>query len=192
MNKYLKFIFALSLVVLGVVLRFVRIEYFASFPNVEPITAISMLGGSILGGVYAIFVPLLTIGISDFIIGNSNIFIFTWSAWIIIGLSGIFLKRISNNKVGKKTLALTGASLLVGIFFYLFTNFGVWATTPMYTKDLSGLLASFMAGLPFLRFNLIGNLLFVPVLSFISLISYNKLKALNLKSVKVKKLNKNL
>ena len=84
MNKYLKLLFAVSLVILGFVLRFARIEFFAGFPNVEPITAISMIGGSVLGGVYALFVPLFTIGISDFVIGNSNIFIFTWSAWLSI------------------------------------------------------------------------------------------------------------
>ena len=54
--------------------------------------------------------------------------------------------------------------LISSVIFFLWTNFGVVLTTTMYTKDLSGLLASYINAIPFFRPQLVGNLLLVPLI----------------------------
>ena len=171
-----KILLAGGLIFFAVLARFLRIEYLPSFPNFEPLTAVSLLAGSALGGIYSFVVPLSSVAFSDLIIGNTNIFIFTWSAWMIIGMSGMFLKRqIRERKVFSGTLLLSGAGILAALFFYLYTNFGVWLLGGWYPKTGDGLLACYIAGLPFLRFNLLGNLIAVPVISATFLNIWKKL-----------------
>jgi len=152
----------LFLIVLGVLSRTV----FHVAPNVEFVTAISLIAGYYLGGIYLFLVPLGVMAASDMFIGNTNIFLFTWSAYLVGGFSGLLLRKFKlNNKV---VLAGLGAGIVFSIFFYLYTNFGVWLITPLYEKTFSGLLMSYYMGLPFLRLNLIGNLIIVPAVFMIA------------------------
>ncbi|MBI4999279.1 hypothetical protein HZB97_00725 [Candidatus Gottesmanbacteria bacterium] len=131
-------------------------------PNVEFVTAASLLAAAYLGRKYAVLVPFVIMVITDTLIGNTNIFIFTWSAFLIIGLAGLVLRRLKGIKLVGGATAMGATSAL---FFYLYTNFGVWLLDSwgMYSRDLSGLLNAYIMGLPFLKLNLLGNLFFVPV-----------------------------
>ncbi len=153
-----KIIFAALLITIAIVLR--TIGHIA--PNIEYVTAASLLAGAYLGKKYAVLVPFIIMVLTDTLIGNTNIFIFTWSAYLAIGLFGSkFLNKNSKFII----LKATGTGLAAGIFFYLWTNFGVWALDSwgMYPRTLSGLMQSYIMGLPFLRLTLLGNLLFVPI-----------------------------
>lgn len=174
-----KFLIATLLIVLGVAGRTV----FHIAPNVEVITLASFLAATYLGRKYAILIPFAIMVITDTIIGNTNIFIFTWSAWIMIGLFGLILRRFKGVKlIG----AATGIGIFTSVFFYLYTNFGVWLLDSwgMYSRDFSGLIHCYIMGLPFLRLNLIGNLVFVPVgFSLVELV-FRKENVLNLAKIK--------
>jgi hypothetical protein len=142
-----KIIFASIIVSLAVLFR----TKWHIYPNVELVTAATLLASVYLGRKWGILVPIVIMAISDSIIGNTNIFIFTWSAYILMGL-------IARGKPWMKAITAS-------LFFFVWTNFGVWAMDSfgMYSKDLSGLLRCYFMGLPFLRFNLVGNLILVPV-----------------------------
>ena len=135
--------------------------YFDLGPNVELITAVTLLAGVYLGGPYSLFVPFLTLAISDVSKGNTSIFLFTWSAYLIIGAFGLIIRRFHLDK-SKLIGASFAAALFSSVFFYLFTNFGVWLLG-WYPPTLAGLTACYLMGLPFLKLNLIGNLVFVPL-----------------------------
>ncbi len=148
---------AVGLIALGVLGRTV----FDLPPNVELVTLSCFLASVYLGGAFSVLVPLATMIVSDMAIGNTQIFIFTWSAYIVIGLSALVLRRFRKddvNLVSGSTLFAVPSSLL----FYLWTNFGVWYQG-WYPPTLAGLLESYAMGLPFLKFNLVGNLIFVPL-----------------------------
>lgn len=137
-------------------------------PNIEFVTAASFLAATYLGSPWAIIVPFLTMVISDRLIGNTNIYYFTWSAFIFIGLADyLFIKKFGRQKL---VLKQTGAGVTASLFFYLYTNFGVWFLDSfgMYSRDLNGLIKCYVMGLPFLKFNLIGNLILVPLTFTIS------------------------
>ncbi len=177
MKRYTKnkLLFAAILIVLGILFRTV----WHLGDNVEFVTTASLLASVYLGFRYAILVPFLIMMITDLIIGNTNIFIFTWSAYIIIGLFGYI--RLGSSKVSfrNRILQVTGMGFTASLWFYIWTNFGVWFLDSglMYSKTIPGLIDSYILGIPFFKYNLIGNLVLVPT-SFI-LIETGKLFFLN-------------
>lgn len=164
-NGKLRIIFAGLLITLGLLFR----TSWHLGPNVEFITSSALLAGSYLGFGWAIGIPLSIMLITDLIIGNTNIFLFTWSGYLFIGCLG-YLSRLSNFKKGKKILYATGLGIIASIWFYIWTNFGVWFLDSwgMYPKDIGGLISAYILGLPFLKYNLLGNLFFVPI-SFLAM-----------------------
>lgn len=156
-----KIISATMLIFIGVAGRFILVEY-VGIPNFEIITALALIAGIYLGGIYMIIVPLAIIFLSDLVIGNNYIFIFTWTAFMFIGLFGYLYKKYKNkfNKIFANSILLAIAS---SIFFYLYTNFGWWLMSGMYEHSLSGLIRCYYMAIPFFRNNLMGNLIFVPV-----------------------------
>ncbi|NOQ67933.1 hypothetical protein GQ568_00655 [Patescibacteria group bacterium] len=178
MNKS-KILIALVLIIIGVVGRFVLVSYIG-IPNLEIITVLALVAGIYLGGVYAVAIPLSIIFLSDLVIGNNYIFIFTWTAFAMIGLFGVLYNKkachsredgspvnAGNRKLGKKyKFGIKNSvilALLSSVFFYLYTNFGWWLMSGMYEYSLSGLIRCYWMAIPFFRNNLVGNLIFVPV-----------------------------
>lgn len=132
-------------------------------PNTELITLLMLLSASYLGKKQSFWITLLIVALTDILIGNTNIFIFTWSGFLIPALIAgeVFLKISTEGikKVGLGTISGVGANL----FFYFWTNFGVWLLGSMYPKTLIGLTASYINALPFLKMQLISTLIFVPI-----------------------------
>ncbi len=149
----------LVLIFLGIAFR--TIWHLA--PNVEFVTTAGLLAARYLGVLGAVSVPLLIMFISDMVIGNAKIYLFTWSAYIFIGLSGLVLKRWQTPS--KLILAAGFQSIAASFFFFFYTNLGVWLLDEwgMYPKTLSGLIRCYYLGLPFLKLNLLGNLIFTPI-----------------------------
>lgn len=164
----IKIFTAFLLIFLGVAGRLFLVE-FVGIPNLEIITALSLISGAMLGGFFTFFIPLGIIAISDFYFGNTSIIFFTWSAFAMIGVFGWLLRKrksFSCYFVAK----MTGMGIISSLFFYLYTNFGWWLLTNMYSKDLAGLIQCYIAGLPFFKTNLMGNLFFVPAFTFLALL----------------------
>ena len=161
MNKR-KILFAVFIIVFGVIFRIFLNEKIG-IPNFEAITALSLLSGSFFGGVFAAVIPFLMIFFSDLYFGNTSVYLFTWSAFILIGIFGTFVKR--NKK--HYPLKITGMGIISVLFFYLFTNFGWWLTSGMYPMTFEGIIQCYIAGLPFLKNQLFSALIFVPSFAFI-------------------------
>lgn len=166
-----KSIFAIALIVFGVATRLLLKDV----PGIETMTAVTLLGGALLGRRYAMLVALICVAIADMAIGNSSILIFTWSAWALIGLFGIIQNK--KKKIGLEyTATMTLMGLVSVIFFYLWTNFGVWIIGDWYPHTAAGLMQSYAMGLPFLRPQILGNLVIVPVLAMTFGFAWEKVK----------------
>jgi hypothetical protein len=141
-------------------------------PNLEFVTAISIVAGfnfhSSSKRLLALIVPLATMVITDAVIGNTSILLFTWSAYLIAPLFGIVLNKFNNKHRQYKIMASIGSAIVFTIIFYLWTNFGVVATTNMYPHNLAGLMESYLMALPFLWNQLVGNIIFTPILLLLS------------------------
>lgn len=139
-------------------------------PNIELITMAMILVSHYFGKKESFWLTFLIIATTDRLIGNSNIFLFTWSGFLIPAfLANRVLKKltINNRQLTTKKIfdafSLTSVGISSNIFFYLWTNFGVWFLGNMYSKNLAGLLLSYFYAIPFFKNQLTSTIIFVPL-----------------------------
>ena len=82
----------------------------------------------------------------------------TWAWYAGILLLG---SRLRDNV---KPLPVLGAASSGSISFFVISNFGVWAATAMYAKTWAGLMACYVAAIPFFRNTLEGDLVFTAAM----------------------------
>jgi len=138
-------------------------------PNVELIMLTSVLASMYLGKKWGVALAILALALSDLVIGNTMIMVFTWSAFAGIAFLGGLIKKW---KGGKRVVVAGGYGLVSALVFYFYTNFGVWLISGMYQKTLAGLIKCYVMALPFLRLHavssvvlLTGSVLIVNILS---------------------------
>ncbi len=131
--------------------------------NVELVTMTAFIASFYLGKRWGILLPLFVLGITDLTLGNTPIAWFTWSAYVAIGAVAYIFGRNAKTFARKITGSCAGG-ISAALWFFLWTNFGVWLLDSwgMYSNDISGLIASYINGLPFLKNQLFGNMLFIP------------------------------
>ena len=140
--------------------------------NFTPLIAVTLLSSySLSNKLLAIMIPLVGFWISDLFMNNyiyagyftdftvfNSGMIWTYGAIVLVAFMGSsFLNKIS---VGKVVLASLSGSTI----FYLISNFGVWALSPMYTKTLTGLVQCYSLALPFYGTSLMGDLIYSTIL----------------------------
>jgi len=64
----------------------------------------------------------------------------------------------------RSALRVAGAAFISSILFFVFTNFGVWAFGSLYPKTVEGLIACYVAAIPFFQNTLLGDALYTAVL----------------------------
>jgi hypothetical protein len=107
----------------------------------------------------ALILPITIMAISDIFIGfyRLSLIAFVYGSFLLCVLLGFWLKK------HKRWQTVLGSFLLAGLIFFLLTNFAVWAFTPWYTKNFSGIIQYYLMTLPFFRNTLLGNLFYVSV-----------------------------
>ncbi|MEI7917891.1 MAG: DUF6580 family putative transport protein [Candidatus Saccharibacteria bacterium] len=158
-NNIIKFAIVILLTALAVGWRVVNFNYGIA-PNLEIVTTVSVLAAITLGIQAAVIVPIATMIISDLIIGNTSIFVYTWSAFAVIGLGALLLRKL-NSKPKMQILSSIGFAAASSFLFFIVTNFGVWAQG-WYPATVAGLIDCYTMAIPFYRTMLIGNLILVP------------------------------
>ena len=165
MKKYIFLILlSISIIIIGRVLPH---PY-----NFTPLIAVALLSGyAFPNRLLAVVTPLFGFLLSDVIINNfiytgyypdfiifNSGMIWTYGAVLIVAIFGsLFFNNISSGKI-------VLASLSGSTIFYLISNFGVWAFSPMYAKTLAGLLQCYSLALPFYGTSLIGDLIYCGIL----------------------------
>ena len=124
-------------------------------PNVELIMTASVLAAMYLGRNWGIAVALISLAISDLVLGNTMIMFFTWSGFALIALASGLIRR--------RPVVAGIYGLASALWFYFYTNFGVWLIGGLYPHTLAGLLQSYIMGLPFLRLHAVTSVLFLSV-----------------------------
>ena len=130
------------------------------WPNFTPITAIALFGGAIMKRKdLAFLIPVAAMLLSDLIIGFHSTMLPVYISFIAIVAFGLVLQR-------RLTVANTlSATLSASVLFYLVTNFASWTSGLMpYPMNASGLIQSYIAGLPFLFNGVLGDLFYTSVL----------------------------
>ncbi|MFC1625895.1 DUF6580 family putative transport protein [Patescibacteria group bacterium] len=158
-----------KLIIAFFILAFLERTVFDFGPNIELVTSAMIISAAYLGRKWSFWPILMLLVVTDLIIGNTKIFIFTWSGFLIPALitPSVF------SKIKAKGSKLIGLGTLMGVssnfFFFIWTNFGVWLLDSwgMYPKNLAGLVSCYINALPFLKNQLISTFLFIPLGFFV-------------------------
>lgn len=140
--------------------------------NFSAIGAMGLFGAAYLDRrLLAVAVPLFALYLSDVLLNTfvyssyvSGIallypgFLWTYGAFALIVAAGfVVLRTMSVQRV-------IGGSLLASMIFFVVSNFGVWLGSELYPATMSGLIACYVAALPFFKNTLAGDLFFCGVL----------------------------
>ncbi len=157
--------------------------------NFSPLGAMALFGAAYFAKKWqGVLIPLLATWVSDLFI-NNVIYAryypeFTWfysgfywqyGSYILISVLGFFiLRKVSMPRVIAGALSAT-------TLFFLVSNFGCWLANPMYGQNISGLLSCYVAGVPFLKGTLLGDLVYSGVLFGSFALMQSQIPALRLK-----------
>ncbi|MCC5921191.1 MAG: hypothetical protein LAT68_09330 [Cyclobacteriaceae bacterium] len=140
--------------------------------NFAPIGALGLFGAAYFKQKHlAIIIPLISLFISDVIINNTVYaayfdgfklmyagWYWTYGALVLCTLIGfISLKKV-------KVTNVLFSAVVTAVVFFVVSNFGVWMGGSLYPKNAAGLLACYVAAIPFLKGTLLGNLFYSTVL----------------------------
>ncbi len=137
-------------------------------PNFSPVSALALFGGAYFARpllksfwgrlLLALGLPLVSLFLSDLVLGFHGQMTSVYASFVLVSLLGFLTLE-------KRTPLRIGASAVSGsLIFYAITNLTVWAEGELYARTFSGLMASYVAGLPFLENSLVGDLFFSTVI----------------------------
>ncbi|MBI4547881.1 MAG: hypothetical protein HY707_07875 [Ignavibacteriae bacterium] len=149
-----RYLFTITLIALAVLSRLIPHP-----PNFAPITALALFSGVYLDKKYTFIVPLVAMLISDYFLGFYTGMAWVYASFIAIGFIGLWLR---NHRGIGQTI---GATLVGSILFFVVTNFGVWVSSKVaYPHTVDGLIACYVAAIPFFRNTLLGDFFYVAAL----------------------------
>ena len=127
--------------------------------NFTPVGAMALFSGAVVrDGRLAYLFPLLALFAGDVFIGFHNLIPVVYTSFLV----NVSIGRLLQNN---RTVArIGGATFLVALQFFLVTNFGVWALLDSFRHTPSGLIACYVAGLPFFWNTLAGDALYSALL----------------------------
>ena len=136
--------------------------------NFVPIGAMALFGGACLTSKrLAFLVPLAAMLVSDLAIGLLSgdlslglhrLIPVVYGSFALIVCLGFWLRR------RRKAVPIAAATLASSATFFVLTNFGVWAFGSWYPKTWDGLVACYVAAIPFFHNTLLGDAFYVTLL----------------------------
>jgi hypothetical protein len=136
--------------------------------NFTPILATGIFAGFYFRNfILSLFIVICSMFFGDLFLGFHNTMFFTYSSLIIAVVIGLFIKEL-------KFTTILFSGLVSSICFFIITNFGAWLTLELYEKNFSGLLQSYIMGIPFFHNTLISTFLYLLILKLLFNIAVKK------------------
>jgi hypothetical protein len=165
-----------SLVLVGIVVLAAFARLVPHPPNFTPIGAMALFGAAHFRNSWiGVLIPLVAMLLSDLgleIAGHLGWLggwmaagsgfhlgmVYVYASIFLIGFLGLLLRR-------HRTVASVGATVLgSAVLFFTVTNFGVWLEGLIYPSTAEGLLACYVAAIPFFHCTLLGDAFYTTVL----------------------------
>src|SRR5260221_1437161 len=140
-------------VLIGMVLAAVMSRLVPHPPNFTPVAALALFGGANFAETRCVcLVPLAALLLSDLFLGFSGLTLVVYGSFALIVCLGFWLRR-------RRTVGPIAAAVVSGaVVFFILTNLGVWALTPLYPRTLNGLAECYVVAIPFFWNTLAGDL----------------------------------
>jgi hypothetical protein len=129
-------------------------------PNFSPIAAMALFGGAYLPKrAFAFVPPFAALILSDLALGGfypgMNFVYLSFGLTVLIGW--LVARR-------KTPLVIAGAALSSSVLFFVLTNFGMWLFSGFYPLSWEGLVACYVAAIPFFQNTVAGDLFYAALL----------------------------
>jgi hypothetical protein len=144
----------------GIVLAAAALRVVPHPMNFAPIGALALFGGAYFSSKRAaLAIPLLSLVAGDILVGFHRLIPYVYASFLVSVAIGFWLRR-------KKSASRIGGATVAGaIQFFLITNFALWASSiGNYPKNVGGLAACYIAGLPLFWNTLAGDAFYVALL----------------------------
>ena len=129
-------------------------------PNFDPITALALFAGaSVEDKRWAFALPLAAMLLSDALIGFHPLMPVIYLTFALVVWMGTSLRQRLT------ALPVAGAALGAATLFFVVSNFAEWTLGMLYPRTLEGLIACYVAAIPFFG-NTIGGALFYSAVLF--------------------------
>ncbi|MFM6927132.1 MAG: DUF6580 family putative transport protein [Bdellovibrio sp.] len=127
--------------------------------NFTAIGAMALFGGAYFPSKkWSMVVPMAALFLSDLVLGFHETMLFVYLGFALVVMLGWMLAE------QKTVTRIVTMSLISSSVFFLVSNFGVWAMGSGYAPNLQGLVACFVAGIPFFDNQIYGDLFFSGVM----------------------------
>ncbi len=144
---------------IGMILAAAAMRLLPHPSNFTPIGALALFAGAQFDDKrWAFIVPLAAMFLSDLVLGFHGQMPITYAAFAVIVAMGFWLKE------KKGVMNVTGTSAAAATFFFVVSNFGVWAFDGLYPLTLQGLIACYVAAIPFFQNWLVATLVYAALL----------------------------
>lgn len=128
-------------------------------PNFSPIAAMALFSGAYLPRrALAFAAPLAALLLSDLVLGFYAGMAFVYASVALTVLIGWAISK------QKSPLRIGGAALAGSMLFYVLTNFGMWLFSGFYPRTIDGLIACYVAAIPFFQNTVAGDMAFSALL----------------------------
>jgi hypothetical protein len=138
--------------------------------NFTPVAEVGLFAGVYLNKRWSPFLPLLGLLLSDIFIGGYGVrgMVVVYGSFALTFLIGKIMARggafKENGRFGAKSARILGGSLAGAVLFFLITNNVFLYTPALYSHDFAGMMSSYVAGLPFFSWQILGDLFYCGVL----------------------------
>ncbi len=147
------------LVITAIILLAALTRLLPHIPNFTALSAVALFGAAQYNKkLLAFLVPLTALVLSDAILGFYAGMEWVYGTFILIIISGFALR----NKVTAPRVILL--SIVSSLIMYVVSDFGMWIGSGIYPHTLTGFTACYIAALPFLRNELLGDLFYSGLL----------------------------
>jgi Family of unknown function (DUF6580) len=130
-------------------------------PGFLPVAASALFAGRMLRlPIFAVIVPLAAMALSGLAMVDDPwpVAVVVYAAIALPAFAGMLIRRWHG------ALPVVGAMVACSLIFFTATNFAVWAFGDLYPQTWQGLVACYVAGLPFLDKTVLGDLFWCGVL----------------------------
>jgi hypothetical protein len=124
-------------------------------PNFTPLAAIALFAGAQFIDRRAVFaVTLGTLLLRDAILGFHVLMPFVYACYALNVCLGFWLRT------DQRPWQVASAALVGSVVFFVVTNFAAWALLGTFPQSFKGLIACFVAGIPYFRNTVSSDLLY--------------------------------
>ena len=146
-NLLYRLVLALGIIALAAALRIAPHPW-----NFTPVGAMALFSGAVIKNRRLAFVvPLLALFLGDIFIGFHKLMPIVYASFLLSVAIGFWLR--DRRTAGR----ISAATLFGAVQFFLVTNFAVWAFGLSYPRTGAGLVACYVAGIPFFWNTLAGD-----------------------------------